>query len=116
MRCVRSWYVATIVGFVGWSLCPGCGGAIRPDFDSAEPAARNAAIVQAARTNNRAAVPDLVRMLDSDDPATRLLAISALERLTGHRRGYDPTESQASRDEAVSRWRRSLREGGVNAP
>ncbi len=83
----------------------GCGPTIRPSFDSAEPAARNQALVRAAATNDQNAVPDLVRMLESDDPATRLLAIDALERLTGQRLGYDPADSERKREEAVVRWR-----------
>lgn len=75
------------------------------DFNSPEPAARNAAIVQAARTEDAAAVPDLVRMLESDDPATRVLAIGTLERLTGQRLGYDPQGSPMERRKAVQAWR-----------
>jgi len=82
-----------------------CGPAIRPDFNSPEPAARNAAIVIAGDARTPSAVPDLVRMLDSDDPATRLLAIQALERITGERLGYDPAAPPALRREAVLRWR-----------
>lgn len=88
-----------------------CGPTIRPDFNSPEPAARNSAIVNAAATKDRAAVPDLVRMLQSDDPATRLLAITALERITGERLGYDLGDSEAARAQAVSRWMEKLSEG-----
>jgi HEAT repeat protein len=83
----------------------GCGPTINADFDSAEPAARNAAIVEAASKNDRAAVPDLVRMLDSDDPATRLLAINALEKITGERLGYEHTAQEHERVKAVDQWR-----------
>jgi HEAT repeat protein len=82
----------------------GCGPTIQADFNSAEPAARNAAIVEAASKGDRKAVPDLVRMLDSDDPATRLLAINALEKLTGERMGYDYTAPEHERARAVDRW------------
>ncbi len=89
-------------------LLGGCGSTIRADFESAEPAARNAAIVDAAARNDRAAIPNLVRMLESDDPATRSLAISALERLTGRTHGYEAWETPQRRDEAVTRWRQEL--------
>ncbi len=89
------------------AVCPlvSCGPTIRPSFDSPEPAARNAAIVAAARSGDRRAVPDLVRMLDSDDPATRLLAIRTLERLTGQTFGYDHAAERRDREPAVRRWR-----------
>lgn len=86
-------------------LLSGCGPTIRPSFDSPEPAARNAAIVEAARKSDQSTVPDLVRMLDSDDPATRQLAIQTLEQLTGQRLGYDPTDTLTMREAAISRWR-----------
>ena len=81
-----------------------CGPTIHADFDSAEPAARNAAIVNAAKTLDRDAVPDLVRMLDSDDPATRLLAIDTLDRITGERLGYEFQGTHREREAAVQRW------------
>ena len=85
-------------------LLASCGPTITPDFDSPEPAARNAAIVKAAEHKDPAAVPDLVRMLDSDDPATRLLAIVALERITGETMGFDASGPEMDRRAAVDRW------------
>jgi HEAT repeat protein len=82
-----------------------CGPTVDPSFDSPEPAARNAAIVEAVRTEDRSAVPDLVRMLESDDPATRVLAIRALERLTGRTLDYEATADELARAGAVRRWR-----------
>ena len=93
-------------------LLSACGPTIEADFDSAEPAARNAAIVEAARIKDAAAVPDLVRMLDSDDPATRMLAIDALERITGHRHGYDHAAAEHERAPAVERWEAWVKGGG----
>lgn len=78
-------------------------------FDSPEPAARNVAIVESVETpNTPGTLRDLVRMLSSDDPATRLLAIAALERKTGQRLGYDPAASQPERVEAIGVWERWL--------
>ena len=85
-------------------LLSACGPTIHPTFDSPEPAARNAAIVKAADTKDASAVPDLVRMLDSDDPATRLLAINALERITGDRLGFEYAAPEHVRLPAVARW------------
>lgn len=81
-----------------------CGPTVRPDFDSPEPAARNAAIVRAAAKREQASVPRIVPLLESDDPATRVLAIRALERITGQTLGYDPASSEAERSAAVERW------------
>lgn len=99
--------LAAVCSLVCPLVCPlvSCGPTIRPSFDSPEPAARNAAIVAAARSGDRRAVPDLVRMLDSDDPATRLLAIRTLERLTGQTFGYDHAAESRDREPAVRRWR-----------
>lgn len=81
----------------------GCAAA-PPDFNSPEPAARNAAIVRAAREKDSKAVPDLIRMLESDDPTTRVLAIRALERITGQTHGYHPEADEGSRTRAVEAW------------
>lgn len=82
----------------------GCGPAIAADFRSPEPAARNAAIVEAAATGDRSALPGLVTMLDADDPATRLLAIDALRRITGETLGYDHAAEPLQRKAAIGRW------------
>lgn len=97
------------VGLAGclWGCLGGCGPTIRADFDSPEPAARNVAIVRAGAAPERAdagTVANLVRMLDSDDPATRVLAIDALERITGERLGYDAAATGESRRAAIVRW------------
>jgi len=90
-------------------------------FDSPEPAARMDAILDAARRSDRSAVPDIVETLESDDPATRLLAIRTLERLTGQTFGYDYAAPRAEREIAVDRWREfavgergGVRSGGGN--
>jgi HEAT repeat protein len=73
-------------------------------FDSPEPAARIEAAVDAADRGDRSAIPQLIGLLDSDDPATRLVAIRALERLTGQTLGYDHAGPEADRAAAVARW------------
>ncbi|MBS0195585.1 MAG: HEAT repeat domain-containing protein [Planctomycetes bacterium] len=97
---MRSWLVIPAL-----VLPAACGPTIHPTFDSPEPAARNAAIVKAGADDNRAAIPDLIRMLESDDPATRLLAITALERMTGERNGFDYGAPPYERERGVQRWR-----------
>ncbi len=73
-------------------------------FDSREPGARLEASFRAVDTQNKASIPDLVRMLDSDDPAERLVAIRSLERLTGQTFGYDHAAPEDERAKAVERW------------
>lgn len=111
---MRGFYLA-IVCAVG--VASGCGPAVTPDFNSAEPAARMDAAVIAARDGDRSKVPDLIRLLDSDDPATRLVAIRALERLTGETQGYDHAASDEHREAAIRRWEEwhRARSAGDNA-
>lgn len=89
---------AFIVGAAGGCATPPQG------FDSPEPASRLRAITQAARERDASAIPDLIRALESDDPAVRLFAIRALERVTGETRGYDHAAPESRRREAVDRW------------
>ena len=81
-----------------------CGPTIRPSFDSPEPAARNAAIVRAASNRDKRATPELIRLLSSDDPATRLLSIAALERINATTHGYNYTDSEQQRNDSIKRW------------
>jgi len=106
--------MAASAAVLAWSS--GCGPAIRPDFNSPEPAARNMAIVRAGDARDAGATRDLVRMLASDDPATRLLAIEALDRVTGERLGYDASDPPERRREALDRWGAWVRarEAGAN--
>lgn len=73
-------------------------------FDQPAPAARFRAIHQAAVIDEQSAIPDLIQMLDSDDPAERVLASGTLERLTGQSFGYDGSLPRPERDAAVQRW------------
>lgn len=85
-------------------LLGGCFSVAKPDLNSPDPSARNAGILRAAASDDKKAVAAIVRLLDSDDPATRVLAIQALERLTGERFGYDPAGEPGQRAAATDRW------------
>jgi hypothetical protein len=91
-----------------WCACcaglAGCMPTAGASFDSAEPAARNAAIVQAAKQRDASSLPQLVRMLASDDPATRVLAIRTLEKLTGETKGFDAAGSDEQRAAGIKAW------------
>jgi hypothetical protein len=67
-------------------------------------------MVDAAAAKDRSAVPGLVERLDSQDGGERLLAITALERITGERLGYDHAGPAAERAAAVARWQRWVKE------
>ncbi|MFT3685234.1 MAG: hypothetical protein QM783_09965 [Phycisphaerales bacterium] len=83
----------------------GCAASPGPDtFASVDPAGRMHAAAVADANHDTSAVPMLVEMLSSDDPAERLVAIGVLEKLTGQRLGYSPTASSHSRKLAVERW------------
>ena len=72
--------------------------------DSPEPAARIDAAATAAGRGDMGKIPELIVLLDSDDPATRLIGILALERLTGQTQGYDHAARLEERELAVVRW------------
>lgn len=76
----------------------------RADFNSTDPAERTLALGQAADDADRASIPDLIALLESEDSAERMLAINALEKKTGQRLGYDYADPDPARREAVERW------------
>jgi hypothetical protein len=73
-------------------------------FDSPNPASRLYAIEEAGKQRDKAAVAELVEQLESDDPAVRMLAIEALERIEGDTRGYCHEDPPYARREAVDEW------------
>lgn len=83
-------------------------------FDSANPAARLYAIERAARTGDIAAAAHIVEQLDSGDPAVRLLAITALERLTGETYGYRHYDPPHMRRPAIRRWVEAVQSGTLS--
>jgi len=88
-----------------WLVCFAFGCVQIPrGFDSPEPAARMEAAVDAVARNDRKAIPDIIALLDSDDPATRMVAIRSLERLTGQTLGYSHAAPKADRLKAIDRW------------
>ncbi len=84
-------------------------------FDSPDPASKLYAIHQAGDERNRAAIPNLVEQLESDDPAVRMMTIRALQRITGTRMDYNPYGSVIDRRAAVDRWVQGVRTGKFTA-
>jgi hypothetical protein len=93
------------VGLVVTISVAGAGCAAETSFDSSESAARIRAIQRAAATEDKAAIPKLIGLLDSDDPAVRMLSIRTLERMTGQTHGYDYAAPEWQRRPAVEVWR-----------
>ena len=82
-------------------------------FDSPNPSARMYAIEQVARAGDKSAVKAIVDQLDSDDPAVRWLAITALQRLTGQTYGYRHYDPPMQRREAIARWVAAINSGQI---
>ena len=82
----------------------GCKVKVDADFTSAYPQDRLAAIAEARKTNDPAAVMPLISLLNSDDPLVRLVASDTLFRITGEDMGYDYAQPRADRQEAIDRW------------
>jgi hypothetical protein len=95
---VRSRLFAALTLFLASCASPPGG------FDSPEPAARLAAITKAAETRDRSAIPHLIEMLESDDPLVRMAAIRTLEDLTGQTHGYEHSDPEWKRKEAIKAW------------
>jgi hypothetical protein len=62
------------------------------------------AIKDAVRSDQRTAIPLLVKDLDDDDAAVRFFASEALRRLTGQTFGYHYYDDAPARLPAVTRW------------
>jgi len=86
----------------------------RPDFDAAVAASRIAAIEQALCSRDASRTPQIVEQLDSDDRAVRLMAISALEILTGRTYGYHYDDPPSLRGQAIERWVTYVNEAPAN--
>lgn len=73
-----------------------------------DPSVKIPAIEKAVRENDQKAVPQLVKDLDSDDPAVRFYANHALEILTGRNFGYRYFDDDTLREPAAQKWRQWL--------
>ena len=80
-------------------------------FDSDDPASKLYAIRRAGAQRDAQSIEPLVVELGSDDPAVRMLAIDALERITGERLGYNPYAPQRERRQMAQRWAEAVSAG-----
>lgn len=70
-----------------------------------DPSIKIPATAKAVRGHDLSAVPQLIRDLESDDPAVRLYASHALAKLTDQDLGYRYYDDDDHRAAAVDRWR-----------
>jgi hypothetical protein len=95
-----------VVGGGGVSGCAAPSGprtVYNPDLDVKAPA-----IKRAVARRDLSVAAELVKSLDSDDPAVRFYAVQGLRRLTGEDFGYQFYQDKEQRRPAVQRWRRWL--------
>lgn len=76
----------------------------RADFASNDPQERTLAVAKAAREDDRRSVPQLIQVLQSTDPAERMLAIDTLEQMTGQTLGFEYWAPASARRKAIDRW------------
>jgi hypothetical protein len=81
-----------------------------PTLGSPDPAVSIPAMKKAVRDKDLAAARYLIQDLDSSDPAVRMYAINALEKLTGHRFDYEYYVAEEQRRPAVDKWKQWLAE------
>jgi hypothetical protein len=79
---------------------------------SSDPTLKIPAIKQDVRERNTTDVAQMVKDLDSDDPAVRFYSIEGLRRLTGDTFGYHYYDDDAQRRPAVMRWEEWMKNRG----
>lgn len=72
---------------------------------SADPGSKIPAIRRAVREHDREAARELVKDLESDDPAVRFYAIRGLRDLVGEDFGYVYYQDESARQPAVEKWK-----------
>src|SRR5437588_9807601 len=102
MRMPFAWLVAVV-------LIAGCDAPEGPRrVNSRYMSQKVPAIKEAVGRKDFSVAPDLVRDLDSDDPAVRFYAIQGLQRLTGQTFGYLYYQDRQARRPSLMKWQRWL--------
>lgn len=99
----RQVLVLMSLGLGGWVL--GCASSAPKVITDPDPSLKIPAIRAAADTQDFSNVRQLVRDLESDDPAVRFYSIGALEKLTGQTYGYQYFMDEERRAPAVEKWK-----------
>ena len=97
--------LSVVIALVGCADPPGPRTVHNPDLTVKVPV-----IKDAVERHDLSVAPQLVKDLDSDDPAVRFYAIEGLKRLTGQTFGYVYYDDAERRRAAVMKWRRWLDE------
>jgi len=81
-----------------------------------DPSGKIPAMKKAVREHDLSVVRQLIKDLDSDDPAVRFFAIHALQELTGQRYGYEYYADELGRKPALDQWKMWLAQQEGTAP
>lgn len=106
--------VSLLLALAASSACAPPASHTQATLRSEEPASRLYAIQRAGSEQDRNAVPHLIDLLESSDPAERMLAIHALERITGRRLGYNPYAPPEERHTQAQAWARAYEAGELD--
>ncbi len=108
MRAIskEAWVTLALCG-----LMVGCGTtSVYQQIRAEDPSQRIEAIVRAGNQKDTQALVHLVERLSDVEPAVRLAAAVALEKITGRTMGYEYYAPVEQRDRAIERWREYLRQ------
>ena len=95
--------IAVVLGSLAGIACSGPGP--EKDVRNPDPSGKIPAYKEAVREKDRKAARQMVKDLDSEDPAVRMFAIIALRRLTGGDEfGYQYFDDEHDRRPAIKRW------------
>jgi hypothetical protein len=89
-------------------LLPSCGPRPRQVVSNPDPAGKVPAIEKAVQRHDTSVIPQLVKDLDSDDPAVRFYAIYGLRKLTSQDFGYEFFFDEDQRKPYVVKWQQWL--------
>ena len=84
------------------------------DLRASDPSVRIPAIKKSVSKKDHASAEKMVHDLRSDDPALRFYAIQGLYRLTGETFGYRYYDDEPTRQKAVEKWEKWLRESKMS--
>jgi hypothetical protein len=88
------------------AIAGGCSSGYGPrTVNNPDPSAKIPAIETAVAAKDYSSVAQMVKDLDSDDPAVRFYAINGLRRLTGQTFGYQYYCDEIQRRPALEKWR-----------
>ncbi len=102
----RSYFILVLA--IGSSGCSGYYG--QRGITSDDASQKIPAMKKAAAQNDRGAMPEMIKALDSDDPAVRFYAIQSLERMTRESFGYHYFDETEGRRDSIQRWQQWLNE------